>query len=854
VPGPERGEVVHLGIGKVRRGSKGALYYKKLSHEAAGLDRAGNYYLKNKNSLEDGVGRWFGRGAAEMGLSGPVSEKDFTRLHKGYSPSGEPLSQNVTYKKRRPAFDATFSLTKDCSILASRSDYWRDRIFAEVGSPSVEVGLQYLERHACWSRRGKMGAEQVPGRGFIGASFAHMAARSADGQAVDPQAHIHNVLFNATRGPDGQYRTLDGDELYHHAKTAEALASVEESHRLMLLGFTLERDGKSFKIVGVPDELRQENSKRSRQIREKAGQDRSAAARSKANWETREPKEEVDVPALLKDWGERCDRHGLTEDRIRALIQRGRRREVDVKKELTEATTRALKEITRGESTFSERKFLRVTAIESQCRGVSANDVRLHVWAELEKARRGISQELVYRGVQDGEQLFCTREQYELEKKLLDLVARSRDEKGHVKEKHVEEAIRAKKTLSPDQEKVVRGLCTKPGRVQCLVGGAGTGKTFALDAVRMAHEAAGYRCLGTAVANRAAKGLGKDAGMVAVNTKKLLWDLDHGRLSLDGVCVVLDEAATTDTRELGRIIHEVHKAANSRLLLVGDHRQHQAVGCGGLFLGLVNRTKPEELTRIIRQKDPEDRRMVAAFRDRETTKAVMSLAKRGRVHVGDELSDSQEMLVARWGKDKTRLEERRIIASTNAQVDALNLRCHEELEARGALSGDAVSIKDDFVARIGSRVMLRKTYARLDVSNGDVGTVIATDPRRNSLRVKLDDGDRVVTIPIETYGRNDVHLGFSATSFLSQGASYDSVYLFVHGNMTDAQSTYVMASRHRQSCSLYTTMDDAGENLNKLIRDCSRDRTKRLAHDQGEPSLTQAQGLGHYRERVGNSR
>ncbi|MFO0888318.1 MAG: MobF family relaxase [Isosphaeraceae bacterium] len=824
---------MYVSIGKVRSGSKGRSYYLKLSHESGALNEAGNYYLKS--SPLEGVGRWSGRLAAEFGLSGTVTPEDFRSLHNGYSPSGEPLSRNVGSKSRRAGFDVTAGLVKDASIVASRSDHWRRRIFAEVAAPAVEVAMQYLEREACRSRRGRQGSELVAGRGFAVCSFEHMAARSVDGQAVDPQAHVHNVVFNTTRGPDGELRTLDGEALYFHAQTAAALASVEESYRLEQMGFTLARDGRSFRIVGIPDQLREENSKRSSQIRGHAGKDASAKERDRANWETREPKEAVDVPALLMDWQERNERHGLTEERLRELT-RTKPRERDVARELEEATTRAIKQLTRGESTFTEQKFLEYAAIESQCRGVSGNDVRLHVWKELELARRGHHAELIYRGVEDGHEHFCTRELFELEAAVLRAAHSTRHEKSRIREQDVERAIAAKGTLSLDQEKAVRGLSLKAGRIRCLVGGAGTGKTFALDAVRIAHDAAGYRCLGTAVANRAARGLARDANMEALNTKKLLYELDRGRLRLDGVCLFLDEAATVDTREMAKIIAAVNKAKDARLITVGDQRQHQAVGPSGVFAELCTRLgPPEELTEIIRQKERVEREMVAAFRDREIGEALRVLLQRNRLHVGDEVEDSQERLVKDWADDKTPLAEKRIIASTNQQCDHLNAKCNQLLEERGALTGEAVSIKGDFVARVGSRVIVRKTIARLDVSNGDCGTVIGTSAARDELRVRLDQGGRVVTIPLSSY-RDGVHAGYAATSFLSQGASYDSVFLFVHGHMTDAQTGYVMASRHRQTCRMYTTRDDAGEGLTKLERDFARDRMKRMAHAVGGAS------------------
>ena len=49
---------------------------------------------------------------------------------------------------------------------------------------------------------------------------------------------------------------------------------------------------------------------------------------------------------------------------------------------------------------------------------------------------------------------------------------------------------------------------------------AGAGKTTALDAVRDAYEAAGYRVIGTATSGQAARTLGREAG-IASRTPRL---------------------------------------------------------------------------------------------------------------------------------------------------------------------------------------------------------------------------------------------------------------------------------------------------------------------------------------------
>jgi hypothetical protein len=149
-----------------------------------------------------------------------------------------------------------------------------------------------------------------------------------------------------------------------------------------------------------------------------------------------------------------------------------------------------------------------------------------------------------------------------------------------------------------------------------------------------------------------------------------------------------------------------------------------------------------------------------------------------------------------------------------------------------------VTIEDGAKAFAGERIIFRKNAARFGgICNGDFATILAVDAEKDLLKVKLDNDGRTVTVSLRDFDRERVSLAYSVTSHLSQGGSFKSVYLYVHGNMTDAQAAYVMASRHTDSVRLYTTTDDAGEGLTKLVRDMSRDRTKILAIETGTPAL-----------------
>ena len=296
-----------------------------------------------------------------------------------------------------------------------------------------------------------------------------------------------------------------------------------------------------------------------------------------------------------------------------------------------------------------------------------------------------------------------------MEQKILQVAEKTKQQPSWVSRKATEEAIRRRPTLEPDQAEAVRHAALAPGQVKCVLGGAGTGKTFASDCAREAIEASGGRVIGTSLSNRATREL-KNQGNIreCYNIRKLIYELDRGRLKLDSrTFLFMDEAATTGTRDFARIQLEIAKSG-ATLVCVGDYRQHQAIEAGGVFLGLSQRHAPAKLETILRQRDPEDKKMVEAFRDRNIAKALSSLVHRGRLYVGDDVPDAQDHAVKAWGEDLSSPADKLFIASTNKQVESLNERCQKLRAERGELSGAGIAIKDGNKAFVGDRVLLRQ--------------------------------------------------------------------------------------------------------------------------------------------------
>src|SRR6185312_1902925 len=97
----------------------------------------------------------------------------------------------------------------------------------EAHRAAVEAALSYMERSACWARRGKGGRTFVPGNGFLAAAYVHRSSR-----AGDPQLHTHVLVANATLGPDGRWSRLYHPAIYEHARTAGYVYEAHLRHEL----------------------------------------------------------------------------------------------------------------------------------------------------------------------------------------------------------------------------------------------------------------------------------------------------------------------------------------------------------------------------------------------------------------------------------------------------------------------------------------------------------------------------------------------------------------------------------------------------------------------------------------------
>jgi hypothetical protein len=251
-------------------------------------------------------------------------------------------------------------------VLFGIGDERVQRAVLDAQEHAVAAGLSYLERHACRTRMGAGGHVIVEGSGFVGAAFGHRTSR-----AGDPQIHTHVLVANATRRGDGLWGTLDGRQLYAHAKTAgyvhEAVFRRELTDRLEAQ-WRAAHNGVA-DIEGVSDTVIDAFSRRRAEIDAQVAEwgCSSAGARQNAALATRARKDYGVTPAeLAPEWRQRAEALGLEWRVIAQLLDQPPTQEMRPFEALA-AELVSPHGLTARASTFDRRDV--VQAIAAQARG-----------------------------------------------------------------------------------------------------------------------------------------------------------------------------------------------------------------------------------------------------------------------------------------------------------------------------------------------------------------------------------------------------------------------------------------------------------------------------------------------------
>ncbi len=371
---------------------------------------------------------------------------------------------------------------------------------------------------------------------------------------------------------------------------------------------------------------------------------------------------------------------------------------------------------------------------------------------------------------------------------------------------------------------------------------AGTGKSRLLGAARLAWEGEGYTVKGAALSGIAAENLSVSSGIPSRTLASLeyAWQSDRDPLTARDV-LVIDEAGMVGTRQLAHVL-QTAAAAPTKVVLVGDPEQLQAIEAGAPFRGILAESGLTELTEVRRQRHPWQREATRELATGGTRDALIAYERSGAVIPVASHQAAREALLARWAQDGATApgESRLILAYTRDDVHALNELARALRRERGELGHEETldTERGPRTFAVNDRLYFLRNERSLGVKNGTLGTIEAVE--EGILQVRLDGtGDRVV---VDTHFYGDLDHGYAATVYKAQGTTVDRSYVLATSNF-DRHTTYVALSRHREAATVFYAADDfvppwrTGESLtpeqsrSRWLEVLSRARPKELAHD-----------------------
>jgi hypothetical protein len=148
-------------------------------------------------------GRWYGAGAASLGLQGKASPGGFQAMFEGRDPTTGELLDRPHSRNAVPAFDVVLRPTKSVSILYGPGDPGTGRAVLAAHHAGLAEAVGYLDEHL-GARRGHGGVQHVSGQGLLAVGFDHRTSREGD-----PLLHIHMVIANRVQGPDDRWTAAD---------------------------------------------------------------------------------------------------------------------------------------------------------------------------------------------------------------------------------------------------------------------------------------------------------------------------------------------------------------------------------------------------------------------------------------------------------------------------------------------------------------------------------------------------------------------------------------------------------------------------------------------------------------------
>lgn len=719
----------------LKNSGEAASYYKVI---ARGAEAARSMTDVDQDYYSSKPLEWFGKTAKLLGLDGHVSEDAFISLLDGYDPR-KPDKRLVAVRKdgkRRCGWDFCFSAPKGFSIMAELHPKQAIRnSFYEMHERAVKDTLAHIERNLIEINigHGRKARQMKPG------NIAGALATENTSRELDPQVHTHCVIFNLTKF-DGKWKSLWADSLFYLRTPAGRMSFKHYAgqiyrnylaHSLRESGFDIEQLPHGlFDVKGVPDDLKQQYSKRSQQIKSDLNELRLAypgltdpELKEMANLRTRKGKADVSPARVRHSWHLQRERLGYSKGDIQRFQKLPDRRGFKAN-----AAEMALNILMSREAVVSPEEIYRQAMCVSMGHK-TVDDVR----EEFEKC--GEKRTLVPGFA------IMSRVMQMLERGMVARIRVTQDTQAPIlSEKEIEKNL--SEYLTGSQRRGASHILTSKDMLTFIQGDPGTGKTAMSEIVKNAAERKSYEVIGLAPTGKAAA----EQQKVGIASKTIDSFLLRPRANGKKRLFLVDESSMIGIEKMSKLLSRVRDG--DKLVLVGDVKQKPSIAAGEPFQsfqgkGIVN---AEAMTHNIRQRSPGAISLARKLSGKMTDAAVKVLKSQNWLHEIADRSDRIEAVCQEYVRDP---EGTVVVTESNWERDKINSRIREILVERGDVQkGVRVkTLRPQFIQepqfafsyQKGDIVTVNEDFDKLRA--GDTGKIVMLNQDRHAIVIQTPRGE-----------------------------------------------------------------------------------------------------------------
>ena len=382
-------------------------------------------------------------------------------------------------------------------------------------------------------------------------------------------------------------------------------------------------------------------------------------------------------------------------------------------------------------------------------------------------------------------------------------------------------------TLSEEQKMAVEHI-TKGNDLSCVLGYAGTGKSYMLGSARELWEKEGYQVRGLALAGITARGLEDGSGIRSQTIARQFITWENGREQLsERDVVVVDEVGMVASRQFHRLLGYVQESG-AKLVLTGDFNQIPPIEAGAAARAVMEQIGYVELTEIRRQVEPWQQETTKQFARGEIDAAIDNYYQKGCVHIGSSYGSAENKMIDKWAYNLAHRPEQSqmMIAFTNKEVDQLNRMARSRKSEMGLLGGKEHEVetnKGTLKLAEWDKILFLKNNKDLGVMNGMIGEVRGIHEDKIAVVInKFKENEREIIFNTKDY--NHLSYGYAATAHKIQGATFGYTQTLI-SQYFNKNIGYVANTRHQFEHDIYHNFKNNQELKSVLNREGGKDTT-----------------------------